>query len=302
MNAAVEALALGKRFGRNWALRDCSFAIPAGSIGGLVGHNGAGKTTLLHLATGLLRSSTGEIKVLGRSPREDPGLLLDRVGFMAQDAPLYQSFTVADMLHFGRTLNRRWDQAGAEARLAPLNIPFNRRIANLSGGQRSQVALALALGKRPDLLLLDEPVARLDPLARRELLQSLTEAVADDGVSVLLSSHLVSDLERVCDYLVILTDGRVQVAGTIDTLLANHHLLVGPHLAEGKTFPGVDVVRVQQSERQTWTWIRGKVRHLPPGWREEPLGLEELVIAYLAAKQSTSLPEPELVRAGSCSG
>ncbi len=199
MIAPIEATGLGKRYGRTWALRDCSIRVPAGKIVGLVGPNGAGKTTFIHLVAGLLRPTCGEVRVFGRSPEADALLLLDRVGFVAQDAPLYSTFSVADMLQFGRRLNRRWDQAAAEDRMRRLHIPPDRRIGQLSGGQRSQVALALALGKRPELLLLDEPVARLDPLARREFMQGLTEAVADEQISVLLSSHLVADLERVCD-------------------------------------------------------------------------------------------------------
>jgi ABC-2 type transport system ATP-binding protein len=187
------------------------------------------------------------------------------------------------MLRFCRQLNAGWDQGRAEARLRGLGIPLGKRIAQLSGGQRSQVALTLALGKRPDLLLLDEPVARLDPLARREFLQGLAEAVAEDGITVLLSSHLVSDLERVCDHLVILAGGRVQIAGDIDALLSSHRLLVGPRVRGNGQPRGVEVVRAQHSERQSSLWVRGEPPVLPGGWREEPVPLEELVIAYLSA-------------------
>jgi ABC-2 type transport system ATP-binding protein len=294
MIAPIEATGLGKRFGRTWALRNCSIRVPAGRIAALVGPNGAGKTTFLHLAAGLLRPTEGEIRVFGKSPQAETLLLLDRVGFVAQDTPLYSSFSVADMLRFGRELNRRWDQEIAEARLRSLNVPFDRKVGHLSGGQRSQVALALALGKRPELLLLDEPVARLDPLARREFLRGLTEAVAEDGTSVLLSSHLVADLERVCDYLVIINAGQVQVAGDIDELLAAHRLLVGPRIHENDRPPGVDVVRAQHTERQSSLWVRGAVPMLPSGWREDRLALEELVIAYLSAPAAGTLPKPEL--------
>ena len=209
MIAPIEATGVGKRFGRTWALQDCSIRVPAGKIAGLVGPNGAGKTTFLHLAAGLLRPTAGEIRVFGRSPQSELLLLLDRVGFVAQDTPLYAEFSVGDTLQFGRRLNRRWDASAAEARLRHLQIPFDKRVGQLSGGQRSQVALALALGKHPELLLLDEPVARLDPLARREFMQRLTEAVADEESIVLLSSHVVGDLERVCDYLIIIAAGQV---------------------------------------------------------------------------------------------
>ncbi len=299
MNAPLEARAVGKRFGRTWALRDCSIRVPAGKIAGLVGPNGAGKTTLLHLAAGLLTPSEGEIRVFGRSPMAELPLLLDRVGFVAQDTPLYSSFSVADMLQFGRKLNRRWDRAGAEERIRRVGIPLEKRIGHLSGGQRSQVALALALGKHPELLLLDEPVARLDPLARREFMQRLTEAVAEEGSTVLLSSHVMGDLERVCDYLLIIAAGRVQVAGEIDGLLASHHLLVGPRLNGEVRLSDAEVVKAQHTERQSSLWIRGAVPALGPGWREEPLPLEELVITYLSAPEAGTLPRPELERAAS---
>jgi ABC-2 type transport system ATP-binding protein len=292
--APIQATGLGKRFGRTWALRDCSIRIPPGKIAGLVGPNGAGKTTFLHLAAGLVAPTAGEVLVFGRSPRAQPLLLLDRMGFVAQDTPLYSSFSVADMLTLGRRLNSRWDQTYAEQRLRQHEIPFNRRIGQLSGGQRSQVALALALGKRPELLLMDEPVARLDPLARREFMQGLTEAVAEDGISVLLSSHVVADLERVCDYLIIITAARVQVAGEVDGLLGGHHLLVGPRIQDGVGPPGVEVVKASHTERQSSLWVRGRVAHVPEGWREEPISLEELVITYLSVPKAAALPQLEV--------
>jgi ABC-2 type transport system ATP-binding protein len=297
--APIQATGLGKRFGRTWALRDCSIKIPAGRIAGLVGPNGAGKTTFLSLTAGLLSPTAGKITVFGRSPQDHLLLLLDRIGFVAQDTPLYGSFSVADILTFGRHLNRRWDQRSAEDRLRRLDIPLQKRIGALSGGQRAQVALTLALGKRPELLLLDEPVARLDPLARREFMQALTSAVAEEGMTVLLSSHVVADLERVCDYLVIVSAGQVQVAGELDALLASHHLLVGPRLPSDARPPGVEVVKAEHTERQTSLWVRGSTPALPPGWREAPLPLEELVITYLSVPGMGSLPRPELVEAAS---
>ncbi len=294
MIAAIQATGLGRRFGRTWALRDCSVRIPPGKIAGLVGPNGAGKTTLLHLVAGLLSPTTGEVQVFGRSPRSQLLLLLDRMGFVAQDTPLYPHFTVRDTVTFGRRLNSRWDQAWAEQRLSGLEIPFDRRIGHLSGGQRAQVALALALGKRPELLLLDEPVARLDPLARREFMHGLTEAVVEEGITVLLSSHVVADLERVCDFLVIISGGRVQVTGDIDELLTTHHLLVGPRVDQGTRPPGVELIKEAHTERQSSLWVRGQLSHLPDGWREAPLGLEELVITYLSVPGAASLPQPQL--------
>lgn len=294
MIAPIEATGLGKRFGRTWALEDCTLRLPRGRIAGLVGPNGAGKTTFLHLVTGLHSPTTGEVSVFGRSPQAHRLLLLDRIGFVAQDAPLYSSFSVADMLHFARSLNSRWDRTAAEERLRRLGIPFDRRIDRLSGGQRAQVALTLALGKHPDLLLLDEPVARLDPLARREFMQGLTEAVAEEGMTVLLSSHVVADLERVCDYLVIITAGHVQVAGDIDALLASHHLLVGPRLNGEGGLQGVEIVNEKHTDRQSSLWVSGTMPALRAGWREEPLPLEELVIAYLSAPSARSVPDAAL--------
>lgn len=294
MIASIEATELGKRFGHTWALRDCSLRLPPGRIAGLVGPNGAGKTTFMSLAAGLLRPSAGTIRVFGASPMAAPLVIRDRVGFMGQDAPLYGGFSVEDMLRFGRSMNARWDQGLAETRLRDLKIPFNRRIAQLSGGQRSQVALSLVLGKRPDLLLLDEPVARLDPLARREFLQGLTEAVAEDGISVLLSSHLLGDLERLCDYVVILAGGQVRVAGDIETLVSDHHLLVGPRSENHGFLSGAHVVREQHADRQSSVWVRGSVPALPSGWRVDPVPLEELVILYLASPPAAPVHEPEL--------
>ena len=299
MIAPIEATGLSKRFGRTWALRDCSIHVPAGKIAGLVGPNGAGKSTFLNMTAGLLSPTSGDIRVFGRSPRSDLLVLLDRVGFVAQDTPLYPNFTVADTVTFGGRLNRRWNKAAVEQRLNRLEIPFNKRIGKLSGGQRAQVALAMALGKRPELLLLDEPVARLDPLARREFLRGLTSAVADEGTTVLLSSHVIGDLERVCDYLVIIASGQVQVAGEIDSLLASHHLLVGPRLANGRRPPGVEVVKAEHTERQTSLWVRGSTPLLPEGWREAPLSLEDLVITYLSVPGAGTLPEPEVVAGAS---
>ena len=228
MSTALETRGLGKRYGRNWALRECSLAVPAGRVAGLVGPNGAGKTTLLHLAVGLLRPDAGSVRVLGDTPETGP----PRIGFVAQDAPLYRDFHAADLITMGQKLNKRWDSGFARDRLTQLRIPLDRKVGKLSGGQRAQVALALALARKPDLLLLDEPVASLDPLARREFLQVLMGGVAEHGTTVLLSSHLVADLERVCDYLIVLNESRVQVLGGVEDLLATHKVLVGPRRAD----------------------------------------------------------------------
>src|SRR5438552_4409925 len=217
MTASVlETHALGKRYGSTWALRDCSLELPAGAVAALVGPNGAGKTTLLHLAIGLAAPSSGTVSVFGASPRAHPDEVLPRVGFVAQDHPLYRGFTLAEMLKLGAKLNPRWDDELARDRLERLDLPLARKVGTLSGGQGAQLALTLAVAKRPELLLLDEPVASLDPLARREFLQTLMEVVAVHGIGVVLSSHLIADLERVCDYLVLRATGRVALTGDVE--------------------------------------------------------------------------------------
>jgi ABC-2 type transport system ATP-binding protein len=282
MNVCLEVTDLGKRYRGAWALRHCSLAIPTGSIAALVGPNGAGKSTLLHLATGLLRPTEGSVSLLGWSPRHQRELVLARFGFVAQDTPLYRPYSVRDTLRLGRALNRRWDDAAATARLRRLGIPLGRRVGQLSGGQRAQVALALALAKRPELLLLDEPLASLDPVARRQFLQELMDAAVADGLTVLLSSHLIGELERTCDRLVLLDQGRVRVTGGIEELLAAHRLLVGPRTPAAEHLPGLEVLARSDGARETSLWVRGEVQGLPAGWRAAPLALEDLVIAYLS--------------------
>jgi ABC-2 type transport system ATP-binding protein len=287
---ALETSSLGKRYKRAWALRDCSLRLPAGRVAGLVGPNGAGKTTLLHLAVGLLRPNEGSVRVLGESP-DGNAELLARVGFVAQDTPLYAGFTADALIAMGRHLNPRWDASLARGRLGKLGIPLDRKVRRLSGGQRAQVALSLALAKRPELLLLDEPVARLDPLARREFLQGLMGAVAEEGTTVLLSSHLIADLERVCDYLIILYAGRVQVLGAVDDLLAQHKVLVGARRGSAEVWSVGSVVSATHTERQSTLLVRMNGR-APDGWVVHEASLEEIVLAYLADESVRTLPGP----------
>ena len=293
MSTALETTGLGKRYGRTWALRDCTLRLPTGRVAALVGPNGAGKTTLLHLAVGLLRPDAGSVQVLGRTPAADRELLA-RVGFVAQDAPLYADFTVPDLLTMGRKLSRRWDSELASNRLERLRIPFDRKVGKLSGGQRAQVALALALAKRPELLLLDEPVASLDPLARREFLSGLMGAVADDGTTVLLSSHLVADLERVCDYLIVLQEAQVQVLGAVDDLLADHKVLIGPRRTVAPTAGVAAVIRESHTDKQSSLLVRTNGPVLDPAWSIRDLSLEDLVLAYLAEPSAGVLPGPSM--------
>jgi ABC-2 type transport system ATP-binding protein len=217
---AVEASGLGKRYGGTWALRECTLAIPAARVAALVGPNGAGKTTLLNLVVGLTGPSAGAVTVLGGRRAGSPAAL-DGIAFVAQDTPLYKTLTVADMIYVTRSLNRRFDQPYARARLNELGIPPKRRAGKLSGGQQAQLALTLALARRPRLLVLDEPVATLDPVARHDFMATVLAAAAD-GVSVLLSSHVLTELERVASYLVLLSRGQVKLAGDVSDLLAAH--------------------------------------------------------------------------------
>jgi ABC-2 type transport system ATP-binding protein len=279
MSVALETVELGKRYGSFWALQDCNLEIPAGSVTALVGPNGAGKTTLLHLAVGLSEPSAGEVRVLGANPPD----VLARIGFVAQEHPLYRSFTIAEILRLGRELNPSWDDDAARARIESLGLPLRKKVGALSGGQRAQVALTLALAKQPELLLLDEPVASLDPLARREFLQSLMEAVAETGLTVLLSSHIVADLERVCDHLVILAGGRTQLAGPIEEILATHRLLTGPRSEAADVARVHEVVRQRHTERQTTLLVRANGHVYDASWELHELDLEEIVLGYLSS-------------------
>ena len=287
----IEASGLGKRYGGTWALRECSLAIPAGHVAALVGPNGAGKTTLLNLAVGLAAPSAGGVTVLGGLPAGSPGAL-DGIAFVAQDTPVYRNLSAADMLHLSRNLNRRFDQSYARARLNELGIPLKRKAGRLSGGQQAQLALTLALARRPRLLVLDEPVAMLDPVARHDFMATVLTAMADDGVSVVLSSHVLAELERVADYLILLSRGRVQMAGEVDDLLAGHRVLTGP-AAEAGNFAERPVVHASRAEAQAHLLIRAAADDpVPPGWESHPVSLEELVLAYLREPGAAALPGP----------
>ena len=281
MTVALETQGLGRRYGSQWALQGCTLEIPRGTVTALVGPNGAGKTTLLRLAVGLTRPSAGSVRVLGLDPRDQAAEALPRVGFLAQEHPLYGGFTVEEMLRVGRELNPGWDDGAARTRIAGLDLPLRKKVRTLSGGQRAQVALTLALAKRPELLLLDEPVASLDPLARREFLQAVLEAVAEREITVVLSSHILADLERVCDHLVILAHGRTQLAGPIDEIVTSHRLLTGPRDQAGDVTRMHEVVRESHAERQTTLLVRATGHVYDSHWTIHELDLEEIVLAYL---------------------
>jgi ABC-2 type transport system ATP-binding protein len=281
VTALLEATGLGRRYGRRWALRDCTFEIPTGRVVGLVGPNGAGKTTLLHLAVGLLQPSSGTIAVLGGRPADGPAQL-GRVGFVAQETPTYATLSVADHLRLGAWLNPAWDSELAASRIEQVGLEPKQKAGKLSGGQRAQLALTLAIAKRPELLILDEPVASLDPLARREFLQGLMAVVAEGGTSVVLSSHLVADLERVCDYLVVLVASRIQVAGAIDDLLASHHRLTGPLRDPARLPADQHVIEASHTDRQSTLLVRSDGPILDPVWAVDQVRLEDVVLAYMS--------------------
>ncbi|MGH3198582.1 MAG: ABC transporter ATP-binding protein [Streptosporangiaceae bacterium] len=282
---AVDTAGLGKRYGSLWALQDCSVTVPAGRVTALIGPNGAGKTTLLKILAGLSRPSTGEVTVLGRRPGQDAGFL-DSIGYLAQDIPLYRRLTAGDHLRIFARLNRHWDAVAAGDRLATLNIPASRPVGSLSGGQRAQVGLSLALAKQPRLLLLDEPVAALDPLARREFLASLAGAAAEGGPAVILSSHLLHDLERVCDHLILLSASRTQLCDSIDNVLATHRVLIGPRQ---KPPAGVTVIKATNAARQSRLLARLDGPVIDPSWDVHEVALEDIILAYMGEAASPGM-------------
>ena len=297
MTTALEAVELGKRYGHRWALTDCTLSIPAGRVVGLAGPNGAGKTTLLHLAVGLLEPSVGTISVLGERPGSGPRLL-ERVGFLAQDSPTYARLTVGQHLRMGEWLNARWDTTFAASRVKALGLDVRQRSGTLSGGQHAQLALTLAVAKRPELLVLDEPVASLDPLARSEFLRTLMEVVAARGVSVVLSSHLVADLEQVCDYMVVLVEGHVALIGEVDELLASHRRLTGPR-RDIRTLPAdQSVIEASHTDKQTTLLVRTQTPALDPWWTETRVRLEDLILAYMRRALNGRAPTNDLAVTG----
>jgi ABC-2 type transport system ATP-binding protein len=282
---------LGRRYGRVWGLRDCTLEVPAGSITGLVGPNGAGKTTLLEMIIGLLQPTEGQLAVFGETSHAPMAARLARVGYVAQDHPLYRDFTVADMFHLGRAMNPSWDQELAQARMGALDIPLKRKVKALSGGQRAQVSLTMALAKRAPLLVLDEPVSSLDPVARLEFMREVMAAAADTGLTVLIASHVVSELERLCDWLIVLTGGHVQLAGPTDDLIAAHRILTVPRATPDAELPGLIIHRTD-SDRHSTVLVRADPARLAarqhPGWQADPVGFEQLVMAYLQRPSKTA--------------
>ena len=290
MTTAVQTRGLSKRFRRVTALSDCDVTVPEGCICALIGPNGAGKTTLLRLLSGLARPTAGDMSVLGGTPRQDPAWLAE-VGFLAQEIPLYRRLSAEDHISIGAHLNRRWDGALVRGRLKSLNIPLDRAAGSLSGGQRAQLALTLTLAKKPRLVLLDEPVAALDPLARRHFLATMADAVAGGGLTVVLSSHLVADMERVVDHLILMSASRVQLSGEIDVLLAEHRMLVGLRQDTAAIARTHTIVQAMHTARQTTLLVRGTAPVIDPAWESSGVGLEEMVLAYMGQGAAPSVSQ-----------
>lgn len=268
---ALDATGLGKRYRRAWGLRDCTFELPAGCICALVGPNGAGKSTLMHLAAGVLTPTSGQVRVH------------QRLALLAQDKPLYRRFTVAEMLRAGASMNPDWDSAYATRLVEEADVPMRARIGTLSGGQRTRVALAMALGRRPGLVMLDEPLSDLDPLARKEVLQTLMAEVADTGMTVLLSSHILADLEDSCDHLLLLAGGRIQLSGDVEDLLCQHRVLTG---ARDLTMPAASIVDSRVTARQVT--LLARTTEAGDGWTQYEPTLEELTLAYLRSAKEVA--------------
>jgi ABC-2 type transport system ATP-binding protein len=276
--SVIEASALSKRYRHTWALRDCDLSVPAGSVTALVGPNGAGKTTLLRLLAGLMAPTAGSLTLLG-GQQPGAGAVRDDVSYLDQQLPLYRHLQVRNILRVAADLNNRWDQGLAEERLAEWDVPLRRRAGQLSGGQQAKLALTLAIARRPRLLLLDEPLAALDPLARQAVMAVLMTSVAEDGLSVVFSSHVLSELERVANYLIVLSGGRVQVAGPVDSLLDNHRALIGPADDADRLATQVPVITLSRAGRQAQALARTTTA--PPGWDDRLVTMEELALGYL---------------------
>jgi ABC-2 type transport system ATP-binding protein len=305
---ALRTSRLGRRYGRVWGLRNCTLEVPAGAVAALVGPNGAGKTTLLEMIIGLLEPTEGQVSVFGETSRAETPRTLARVGYVAQDHPLYRDFTVADMFHLGRAMNPSWDQKLAAMRLDALSIPLKRKVKSLSGGQRAQVSLTMALAKRAPLIVLDEPVSSLDPVARLAFMQDVTASAADADLTFLISSHVVSELERFCDWLIILAGGHMQLAGPADDLLAAHQLLTVPRATPDAELPGTVIHRTgsdSPSGQHSTVLVRADPVQLTvqgrPGWQAGPVSYEQLVMAYLQLRtplRTQDDPAPAAERPG----
>jgi ABC-2 type transport system ATP-binding protein len=300
MTTVIETDRLAKRYRRVTALNDCTISVPQGRISALVGPNGAGKTTLLRLLTGLAAPTAGEVSVLGGPPRQESAFLSE-VGFLAQEIPLYRALSAKDHINLGAHLNPRWDGESVRERLGALNISLDQAVGTLSGGQRSQVALALTLAKRPKVLLLDEPLAALDPLARRTFLGTLAEVASDGELTIVLSSHLIADIEQLCDHLILLASAHVQLCDDIDSVLAQHRILIGPRKDTTAIARTHAIVREGSTERQTSLLVRLNGPVIDPAWAVEEATLEEIVLGYMSKdndERSAGINVPRLSTIG----
>lgn len=279
---ALAATGLSKHYRRTRALDNCTVSVPVGRVSALVGPNGAGKTTLMSLACGLRTPTAGQVAVLGQRPGNHG--VPSGVAFLSQDKPLYPGFKVSEMVRAAVKLNSDFDEAYAQRLIAEADVPSSAKIKTLSGGQRTRVALALALGRRPRLFILDEPLADLDPLARKEVMQTLMGDVAEFGTTVVMSSHVLSDLEDVCDHLVLLASGHVQLCEDVETLVDSHRLAVGPGIDGAAPFAAESIVEEIRKARETTLMLRQSTDDGPPGWDVDKPSLEELVLAYMRTK------------------
>ncbi|MDT0544379.1 MULTISPECIES: ABC transporter ATP-binding protein [Streptomyces] len=287
-STALETTGLGKKYRRGWALRDVTFRLPAGRICALVGPNGSGKSTLLSLAADLIAPTTGAVRVFGADPRSAEARR--RIAFVAQDKPLYPRFTVDETLRLGRELNPGWDQAAAERVIAEAEVEPAARVGSLSGGQRTCVALALALGKRADLLLLDEPMSDQDPLRRHRMMGALMAEAAEHGTSVVISTHVLAELDGVCDFLLLMGGGRVRLAGDTEAVQAAHRLITGPRADHGTAeIARHTVVERRVTGRQLTALIRPSAPPAEDGWIVREPSLEEVLLGYLRAPDAPPL-------------
>ncbi len=287
---ALKTSTLGKRYGRHWALRNCTLQLPQGAVAGLVGLNGAGKTTLMHLSTGLLRPDEGTISILDK-PLENLATISPQIGFVSQERSLYRHFTVNETLTLGKKLNPRWDDLYAHTLTERLQLPYKQHVGKLSGGQLAQLALIMALAKKPVLLLLDEPFAHIDPLLKRELSKILMEATVEQPMTLLVSSHSVSDLEAICDHLIILSSSQVKLSEEVDHMKEQHKLLIGPRERFESIANAHTILQASHTGRQSTVLIRTTLPVIDSNWQVQDVSLEDIVLAYLAPQQSADMQQ-----------
>ncbi len=286
----IETKALSRRFGRRWGLRECTVSIPSGKVAALVGPNGAGKSTLLRIAAGLLRPTSGEIRVLGEVPGSGDAAHLSRVGYLDQERPLYQGFRVSEMFRLGQGTNPNWNMATAHAYVDQLGIPLTQRVQNLSGGEQAQVALTMCLAKEPELLVLDEPAAELDPVARENLLRLLMQEVAARGTSVVLSTHALGDVQSICDYLIVMSRSNVVLADDVEFVVESHRFLSASSANTPNLPRGATVIETRLESREVTHLARIDLPLTDEIWHVSKPTLDEIILAYLRRDTSSISP------------